>query len=113
MQEEPRMTQAALAEKIGCSESHISQLETGRGVPSLAVVYDISSILQVPLDRLVRDKKDEPQIGCFLEEVRAELDSLSDYGFEIAVKLVRSVLSTAREISEMSENIHSTTSRRI
>ena len=41
-----------LARKVDCSASMISQIELGRANPSVSTLYDISSALQISLDRL-------------------------------------------------------------
>ena len=38
------MNQEELAEKVGCSSSHIGQIENNRGIPSLEMIVNISSI---------------------------------------------------------------------
>lgn len=43
-----RMTQAALAEKIGVSTSFITEIETTRKTPSFATIDKISKALQTP-----------------------------------------------------------------
>ena len=43
------LTQEELAEIIGCSNSHIGQIENGRGVPSLDMMVKIANALGVPV----------------------------------------------------------------
>jgi len=47
------MTQADLAIAIGCSDSHIGQIENARGIPSLATVVEIAHALNTSVDRLI------------------------------------------------------------
>ena len=49
------MTQARLAEEIGMSEVHISNMESGTGNPSLATLVDIANVLSVSTDELLCD----------------------------------------------------------
>ena len=46
------LTQEELAEIIGCSNSHIGQIENGRGVPSLDTMVKIANALGVMIDQL-------------------------------------------------------------
>lgn len=47
------LTQEELAEIIGCSNSHIGQIENGRGVPSLDMMVKIANALGVMIDQFV------------------------------------------------------------
>ena len=49
------MTQARLAEEVGISEVHVSNLESGTGNPSLATLVDIANVLSVSTDELLCD----------------------------------------------------------
>ena len=44
------ITQIKLAELIGKSKNHITQIERGLSLPSVPMLYDISQILRVPMD---------------------------------------------------------------
>ena len=44
------ITQARLAELIQKSVNHVTQIERGLSLPSVPMLYDISQILQVPID---------------------------------------------------------------
>ena len=48
-------TQFQLAEKINVSESSISLIERGLQTPSIFVVLDISKVLEVNINELLRD----------------------------------------------------------
>lgn len=52
-----KLTQAALAEKVGVSDETISRLERGAAVPSLARLEQIAAALGVGLDELFRSRR--------------------------------------------------------
>jgi len=52
-----KLTQAALAEKVGVSDETISRLERGAAVPSLARLEQIATALGVGLDELFRSRR--------------------------------------------------------
>lgn len=49
---EVRMSQEALAEKVGVSRVHINQVETGRATPSVSVAIRIGKALGKTVDEL-------------------------------------------------------------
>ena len=65
------LTQEELAEIIGCSNSHIGQIENGRGVPSLDTMVKIANALGVMI--VVADS-DHPEL-IYLHEISAKLKS--------------------------------------
>ncbi len=51
-----RLTQRALARKLGMAPQNLARLEAGRHAPSVALLVRLASALSVPLDRLVARK---------------------------------------------------------
>lgn len=51
------ITQAMLAEKINVSESTISLIEREQQTPSIFLVYDISKVLCIDINDLLKDIK--------------------------------------------------------
>jgi transcriptional regulator with XRE-family HTH domain len=49
------MTQKELAETIGCSESKITRIETGRVTPSRELLERIAAVLDVPSESLAAE----------------------------------------------------------
>ncbi len=48
-------TQAMLAEKVNVSESTISLIERGKQTPSIFLVYDISIVLDIDINDLLKN----------------------------------------------------------
>lgn len=67
------MSQEALAEKCGCSNSHIGQIENNRGVPSLDMIVRIANTLSVTVDQLLRENYAAPE-KVYLKEIAERID---------------------------------------
>lgn len=61
------LTQEQLAEKVGCSNSHIGQIENGRGIPSLETTAAIANVLSVLIDQLTINDCKRPELIYFNE----------------------------------------------
>lgn len=48
-------TQEAFAEKLEKSQHHITYIERGKSLPSVPMLYDMSQVLQVPIDCFFMD----------------------------------------------------------
>ncbi len=57
-----KLTVAALAEKLGISESYLSQLESGRVDPSISLVGRLSAALDVPISAFFDTEYEEPVV---------------------------------------------------
>jgi len=52
---EKQLSQEELAEQIGSSQTQISRWECGHHVPGTAAIAELSSVLDLDLERLIRD----------------------------------------------------------
>jgi len=76
-----KMTQEDLASMTGVSWRTISNLETGRTVPKLELIYNIAQIFQISIDELLMGKTqtNKPFSRLKLEnQIIADLQSLND-----------------------------------
>lgn len=64
-----RLTQEQLAEKIGCNESYIGQIERSLKNPSLEVIVKIANALNVTVDYLLANNIKVDQIDGLINEV--------------------------------------------
>lgn len=66
-------SQEDLAEKCGCSNSHIGQIENARGIPSLDMAVRIANSLSITVDQLLKNSYSNPEI-VYLREVAERID---------------------------------------
>lgn len=69
------INQETLAEKIGCSASHIGKIENNRGIPSLETIVNIANALHTTVDQLLLDSLECPEI-VFLRDIEKRLQDL-------------------------------------
>ncbi|HJC56860.1 MAG TPA: helix-turn-helix domain-containing protein [Candidatus Eisenbergiella intestinipullorum] len=90
------MTQGRLAEAVGISEVHISNMESGSGNPSLATLVDIANVLSVSADELLCDSVIccKPVFQKKILEVTADCD---DYEIRILSHVLEETKTALRE----------------
>lgn len=66
-------SQEELADKCGCSNSHIGQIENARGIPSLDMVVRIANSLSVTVDQLLKESYSNPEI-VYLREIAERIE---------------------------------------
>lgn len=93
------MTQAALAEKIGCTPQHISAMERGAKTPKLETFVAVANALCVQSDLLLQDVLDDWQEGW-----EAELDRVLAAVPPAVRRRVKNEILTAQRISEETRN---------
>lgn len=49
------LTMKQLADKLGASDSYVSQMQTGDKIPNVAMLVKIADVFNVTLDQLARD----------------------------------------------------------
>lgn len=54
---EQRKTLARLSGEVGCSASHLSEIENGNNEPSLALAAKLSKATEIPIDRFVKQSE--------------------------------------------------------
>ena len=69
------MKQDELAEQVGCTSSHIGQIENNRGIPSLEMIVNIANALHTIVDQLVIDSLDCPEI-VYLRDMEQRIRSM-------------------------------------
>ena len=77
-----KMTLARMAEELNVSASFLSQVESGRTMPSLSTLKNISDVLNVSIATLVGEGKNSSQSPIVRKDERKELREFSN-GLEI------------------------------
>ena len=80
------LTQEALADRVGLSPSHMSNIETGTTRVSLTTIVNLANALGVTVDGLLCDNlaHARPQLGADIQEVLEDCD-------DAELRLVRDV----------------------
>ena len=90
------MTQARLAEEIGMSEVHVSNMESGTGNPSLATLVDIANVLSVSTDELLCDSV----VCCkpvYQKEILETTADCDDYEIRVLSYILKAAKMAFRE----------------
>ncbi len=96
------LTQAQLAELIGKSNHHITQIERGLSLPSLPMFYDISKVLGVSTDCFFADDDKLSAQYALVEEAR-RLDECSHDDLVRALDILNAI-STSFQFHPVQEN---------
>ena len=95
------LTQAALAEKIGCTPQHISAMERGVKTPTLETFISIANALNVRTDLLLQDVLEGWQEGW-----EAELDrALAPVPPWVRRRIKKEIMQT-QQAAEAAKNNH-------
>lgn len=92
-----RMTQAKLAEEVGCADNYITALEKGRSAPSLEVFMRIVNVLNITPNQLLVDNMDSPEL-VYLRELEERIRK-----YPTAAKIT--ACDTMRDILKMIEQL--------
>ncbi len=84
---EKKLTQEKLAELVDVSPSHVGEIERGSSVCSLSVLVDLSTVLELNLETLVKGIDTEPVDSAFSEI----LDELPEENKDLYLKICESI----------------------
>ena len=68
-----RITQAALAERLGVKQSTVAGWETGKSNPSVQQLKDVALLFRVSVDSLLGIASEEPARSCDMTPVEREV----------------------------------------
>ena len=90
------MTQEQLAELVGISPTHLSNIETGTTHVSLVTIVRLANALSVTVDDLLCDNvlRAKPQIEQDIAEL---LDNCDEYEIRMVRDMTRALLETLRQ----------------
>lgn len=89
------MTQERLAEGVGLSPTHLSNIETGTTHVSLAAIVNLANALSVTVDDLLCDSvvKAKPQIE---QDIAALLEGCDEYEIRMVRDMSQALVETLR-----------------
>ena len=97
LRKKKNLSQEELAKSIGVNPNHLSKLETGKYLPSIAVLKKITEILEVSADYLLSDSDEEAEEikfedEAFVEKIRV-LNTLEGKDKEAILHIIDSILT--------------------
>ena len=92
------LTQAKLAELVGCSDQHIGKIENAKNIPSLNMTTEIAIALDVGIDRLVYGELSD-RTDYFIQELVSLTEGLDVKEKLMAIAMVKSLISILKEYS--------------
>ena len=93
------LNQEELAEKVGCSSSHIGQIENNRGIPSLERVVMIANALHTTVDHLLMDSLDCPEI-VYLRDIEKRIQDLPTSVKLLACEMLQDMLEIIEKVRD-------------
>ncbi len=93
-----KLTQEALAEKVDRSNSHIGQIENGRGIPSLNTVVEIANVLGVTVDQLIISDSRYPEL-TYLKGFDERLQRMPVPVRRTACQMIQELLDVMEKLS--------------
>lgn len=100
--------QEELAEMVGCTSSHIGQIENARGIPSLEMTVRIANALRVSVDQLLLESLTHPETVYLndleerLQRFPAPLKVIAGESLDDLMQLLERILQ--REVSNSGRN---------
>ncbi len=91
--EEKKLTQAELGFRCGCSNNHLSHLETGQSKPSLTMLLRISNALEKDLNYFILDTPYVARACIIDSEISEKLEKCSPHTLN-AVNQIIDILLT-------------------
>ena len=101
------LTQEAIADKIGITPQHVSNIETGNSSVSLTTLVAIANLLNVSVDELLCDTVLKSK-AVFIKEADDIFKDCNEYEVRVLVDVLKATKSSMRNIklfeSSMNEN---------
>ncbi len=86
------LSQKSLAKKLGISDKTISAYETGRAIPPMPTLTEISKITGVSISQIIEESKEERESKTYNEKKLAQLEERISNLEQIIVKLFKKLL---------------------
>lgn len=98
------LTQEKLAEIVGISVVHVSNMESGTGNPSLSTLVNIANALSVSTDELLCDSV----LCCkpvFQKEIVETVADCDDYEMRVLAYILKAAKAALRDSKELKETM--------
>lgn len=99
------LTQETVADKIGVTPQHVSNIETGNSSVSLTTLVAIANLLNVSVDELLCDTvlKSKP---VFIKEADDIFKDCNEYEVRVLVDVLKATKSSMRNIKLFESNMN-------
>lgn len=98
------LTQETVAEKIGVTPQHISNIETGNSTVSLPTLVAIANLLTVSVDELLCDTLIASK-AVFEKEAQAVFDDCNEYEVRVLVDVLKATKDSLRNVKLFESSI--------
>lgn len=98
------LTQETVAEKIGVTPQHISNIETGNSTVSLPTLVAIANLLTVSVDELLCDTLIVSK-AVFEKEAQAVFDDCNEYEVRVLVDVLKATKDSLRNVKLFESSI--------
>lgn len=99
------LTQESVADKIGVTPQHVSNIETGNSSVSLTTLVAIANLLNVSVDELLCDTvlKSKP---VFIKEADDIFNDCNEYEVRVLVDVLKATKNSMRNIKMFESNMN-------
>lgn len=98
------LTQETVAEKIGVTPQHISNIETGNSTVSLPTLVAIANLLTVSVDELLCDTLIVSK-AVFEKEAQEVFDDCNEYEVRVLVDVLKATKDSLRNVKLFESSI--------
>lgn len=98
-------TQEAVADRIGVTPQHVSNIETGNSSVSLPTLVAIANMLSVSVDELLCDTVLISKV-VFEKEAKEIFNDCSEYEVRVLVDVLRTTKNSMRSVKLFENNIN-------
>lgn len=99
------LTQEAVAERIGITPQHVSNIETGNSSVSLTTLVAIANLLNVTMDELLCDTLvKSKEVFCW--EADTVLRDCNEYEVRVLVDILKAAKESIRSVKIFQRSIH-------
>jgi transcriptional regulator with XRE-family HTH domain len=93
------LTQAQLAEKVGCTDRHIGKIENGQNIPSLEIAAAIANALCVDVDQLLYGDRPECT-DYFIQELVSLTEGFDGRNKLMTIAMVKALVGVIEEFKK-------------